>query len=83
MLGEPEKILRHQEILDKTQILVENRNLTSLEYYVSVDNSRVLRLSSIAQYRTKRRIAIAEKRLAKALLLADRSQLHAETRLRK
>jgi hypothetical protein len=75
MLGEPEKILRHQGTLDKTQILIENRNPTSLEY-VSVDNSRVLRLASIAQYRTKRRIAIAEKRLAKALLLADRSQFY-------
>jgi len=81
MLGKPEKILRHQGTLDKTQILVEDRNSASLEY-VSVGNSRVLRLASIAQYRTKRRIAIAEKRLAKAPLLADRSQLHTETRRR-
>ena len=93
MLGKPKKILRQPLTLEKTQTSVENRKPT-LEDQVSEsrrfvrtegdpgENSRVLRLASIARYRAKRRTTTAEKRLAKALLVADIQFLKLTSRIR-
>ena len=73
MSDESEKILRHARKLDKAETSFERRESMSPGNYVPESkglirrggdiggNSRVLRLTSIAQYRTKRRMMTAEK----------------------
>ena len=73
MPGEPETILRRPRTVDKTQTAIENQTPTapgddapeskrlSLAGSEPEDNSRILQLASIAQYRAKRRMAMAEK----------------------
>jgi hypothetical protein len=91
---ESEKILRHTRKLDKAETSLERRESMSPGDYVSEskeliriggdpgENSRVLRLTSIARYRAKRRTTTAEKRLAKALLVADVQFLKLTSRIR-
>jgi hypothetical protein len=73
VLDQPRKILRHPQALDKTQTPVAEHAPASLGDYVFAskgftltgkdprDNSRILRLASIARYRRKRRMITAEK----------------------
>ena len=73
MSGEPEEILRRPQKVDATQIPSEIQTPASPEDDTPdakglapagsepEDNSRILQLASIAQYRAKRRIAMAEK----------------------
>jgi len=73
MSGEPEEILRSPQTTDTTQIPMETQPSAPPEDYAAdpkgltpagsepEDNSRILQLASIAQYRAKRRIAMAEK----------------------
>ena len=70
---ESEKTVSETQKFDKVEPAVESRGSLPLENYVSESkgliriggemgaNSRVLRLASIAQYRTKRRMTIVEK----------------------
>ena len=82
MLGEPEKILPRPSTLGEMKTSVENRKpalgdqVSKSRRFVRTEgdlgvNSRVLQLTSIAKYRTKRRTTTAEKTLAKVLLPAD------------
>ena len=73
MPGEREKILRRPRAADKTQIPTGTQTTTppgdhadeskwlTLAGSEPGDNSRILQLASIAQYRAKRRIAMAKK----------------------
>lgn len=73
MSGEPEEILRRPMTADTTQIPSETQTPASPENDATdpkrlapagsepEDNSRILQLASIAQYRAKRRIAMGEK----------------------
>lgn len=73
MSGEPEEILRRPQTVDTAQISSETQPPASSENDAAEskglirarsepeDNSRILQLASIAQYRAKRRIAMAEK----------------------
>ena len=73
MSGEPEEILRRPMTADTTQIPSETQTPASPEDGAADPkglapagsgpevNSRILQLASIAQYRAKRRIAMAEK----------------------
>ena len=73
MSGEPEEILRRPQTVDTAQISSEIQPPVSSENDAANPkglapagsepggNSRILQLASIAQYRAKRRIAMAEK----------------------
>ena len=80
MSHESEKIVSQTQKFEEAQTVVESRRSLPLEAYVSRSkrpiriggeigaNSRVLQLASIARYRTKRRMTIAER--------AGRSEQH-------
>ena len=72
MSGEPEEILRRPQTVDAAQIPSETQPASPEDDAADAkglapagseleDNSRILQLASIAQYRAKRRIATAEK----------------------
>ena len=73
MSGEPEEILRRPQTVDAAQIPSETQPRMSSENDAAElkgllrarsepeDNSRILQLASIAQYRAKRRMAMAQK----------------------